>query len=141
MGLPKDAVMDWSELKPILGEMFITVRNLLIVMGAWGGSFLIGKMIPKHWGTKHPRKVYREEGYSTTVIVLCCMAAPWVPGLRPGFPTELADTGIDGTELGFRVALSICLALLAYGLPTIVMLIVDNKWPEFGKSVKKFLSS
>lgn len=135
--------MDWSDFKEILFMMFVTVRNLLIVLGAWGGSFLLGKMLPKHFRSKHPRKAYVEEGYGTIIIVLFCLTAPWIPGLRPGFPDdgELPGTGIDGTEMGFRFALSICLALVAYGLPTLTMLIVERKWPESAKAVKKLLSN
>lgn len=135
--------MSWDYSLEVLGMAFLTIRNVLIILGSWGASFLIGKMLPKHFRGSHPRKIYREEGYATIIVVLLCLVAPWISGLRPGFPgdVELRGTGIDGTEVGFRIALSICLALIAYGLPTILMLVVEKRYPDLGKSVKKFLSS
>lgn len=135
--------MDWNEFKEIAFMMFVTMRNALIIGGAWGGSFLLGKMLPKHFFGRNLRKAYQEEGYGTTILVLFCLSAAWIPGLRPGFPDggELRDTGIDGTEIGFRIALSICLALIAYGIPAGLMLYVQKKHPEFAKAVKRFLTS
>lgn len=122
----------------VMKALFLTPRNLIIIAMAWSLALMIGKMLPNRWV-----KGYRMH-VAPAVMLVVCSASVWVSGLRPGLPEgkeELAKgTGISGEEIGWRIALGIILALLAYVLPVFMMWFAEKKLPpNVVKNLRKIL--
>jgi hypothetical protein len=116
-----------------LFALFVTARNATIIGMAWTLTFIIGKILPLAWG-----KVYRLH-IVPAIMLAVCLSAVWAPGLRPGLAEGQAElNGIDGSELGFRLALGIILAFAAYIVPVVLMWAAEKWLPA--KTVKRIRS-
>ncbi len=116
--------------------MVLTWRNIIIVLSSWSLVFMVGKMIPNSW-----RRGYKAHAVPALLCAVC-LAGVWVPGLRTGFQhIEGGEIeGIDGTEVGWRIALGILLALAAYILPIGIAWAAERWLPEnVAKQIKKVL--
>jgi hypothetical protein len=115
--------------------LIATVRNFIIVCMAWASTLFIGKALPLSWV-----KIYRLH-VAPIIILVVCMVAVWIPGLRPGLEEgQVEIAGIDGNEPGFRIALGVILALAAYVTPVIIMWAAEKYLPpNVVKQIRKIL--
>ena len=109
----------------IFQALFFTVRNLWLVGGAWALLFMLGLGLPPHY-----RKIYRANIVPYLALILCS-AAVWVPGLRPGLAEgQMEVAGLDGTEIGFRIALGFLLSASVYFVPSIALGLLKKFLPN-----------
>lgn len=130
----------WSVVqRHTLYQLLSTDRNILIVLGCWILTWIIGKMIINNSTLKN----YREHWIYGLKLAICSSAV-WIPGLRPGLPKgqiELAaGTGISGEEIGYRLVLGSILAGIAIILPIVANWAIGKYLPEkLAKSIKRVM--
>lgn len=112
-----------------------TVRNLLIILSVWSFIEIVGHIIPNSW---------REDYHGHVAIAIslaACMSAMWVSGLQPlSMEGDAQVAGIDGHEIGFRIALGVLLTLGTLLCPVAVRYLSGRFLPEkVAKGIRKIL--